>query len=104
MGVPAERRELDQLALLKLWGCGDDLLTLGGEVTALLEHGGGSVECGEHGVDRCGGCWGVGDRRDEQSLELLRTGDSTSRLAGLDNPTSSELTRQLLGWEPTHVG
>jgi nucleoside-diphosphate-sugar epimerase len=25
-------------------------------------------------------------------------------LVGLDNPTSNELTRELLGWEPTHVG
>jgi nucleoside-diphosphate-sugar epimerase len=25
-------------------------------------------------------------------------------LVGLDNPTSSELTRRLLGWEPTHGG
>ena len=24
--------------------------------------------------------------------------------AGLDNPTSSTLTRQLLGWQPSHVG
>jgi nucleoside-diphosphate-sugar epimerase len=27
-----------------------------------------------------------------------------ARFVGLDNPTSSELTRELLGWEPTHAG
>jgi nucleoside-diphosphate-sugar epimerase len=34
-------------------------------------------------------------------------GEHFSYLGGfvsLDNPTSSELTRELLGWEPTHVG
>ncbi len=25
-------------------------------------------------------------------------------LVGLDNPTSNALTRQLLGWQPTHEG
>jgi len=35
---------------------------------------------------------------------LNRLGRFLAAFAGVDNPTSNDRTRELLGWEPTHPG